>query len=222
MAVGEVFRIRNMADTEFKGMYNGNVYKALAGSETIVPVEAAILWFGNPHARDIDARRLDRTAEFKRLRVKYGAYDNLDDPNGVTPMWESVKPQVEVYTLDGDRVITVVDDPFGEMTATVEVTRSERTEQQGQVEALTAQLADMQAMLNRLVNGETTDPDADPEAAEDAPPGSMVPPPVPGTARPVSNPVPRGQEAATAASLRPPKEAGKPVTEDRPNKVGVN
>lgn len=222
MAVGEVFRIRNMhPDKEFRGMYNGNIYRALPGSETIVPVEAAILWLGNPHSRDIDARRKDRTAEFKRLRVKYGSYDNLDDPNGPTPMWEEVKPQVEVYTLDGDRVYTVVDDPFGEMGTPALVTVGERSQEHDETAALRSQVAELTSLVNQLLGRENVDPDAD-DAEDDMPPGSAVPTPEPGTARPVSRAVPPGQEAATAASLRPPKEPGKAVTEDRPTKVGVS
>lgn len=223
MAVGEVVRIRNAdPEREFRDAYNGNTYRALAGSETIVPVEASILWFGNPGARDIDARRLDRTAEFKRLRVRYGCYDNLDNPDGPTPMWEAVKPKVEVFTLDGERVITVVDDPFGELSAPVNMTNSEHQEERSETAALRGQVAELTALVNRLLGAENTDPDIDPDADEDVPPGSAVPTPEPGTARPVSRPVAKGQEAATAAALRPPKEPGKAVTEDRPTKIGVS
>lgn len=245
MAVGEVWRIRNVGTHEFKDSYNGNVYRAAVGSDTIVPVEAGILWLGNPNTRDIDPRRLDRTNEFKRLRVRYGAYDNLDQPQGVTPMWDNVKPKVEAFTLDGDRVLTVVDDPFGELTAPVELTHQERISDNAMVTALQSQMAEMQSTINQLLGKENEDPDSDP-AHTDAPPASALPAPAVGTARPVSRPVAPGQEAATVAGLRPPANSpaspaplraepgppgngGKPnvpvntpVTEDRPSKIGVS
>lgn len=106
MARLNLVRIVNTDTRTFTSLYAGDRYTVAPGGEEIVPFEAACLWFGNPKLKDINAKERHRTVEFKRLRVKYGAYDNEE-------LFEAIRPKVEVYTLEGERVSTVAEDPYG-------------------------------------------------------------------------------------------------------------
>lgn len=103
---GEVVKVINKQPELVTWQYNSTPYPLRPGIPAIVPVEAMWLWMGHPDAVDIDERRRPRTEEYRRLQIKYGAYADRQ--------WEDVKPRIEVYDLDDNRIYTVVDDPDGE------------------------------------------------------------------------------------------------------------
>lgn len=78
------------------------------GQETVLPIEYATLNVGHPNARDEDKNKW-RTNAFKHIRRRWGFYPGLM----TEAEWETMKPKVELYTLDGERVLSVIEDPEG-------------------------------------------------------------------------------------------------------------
>lgn len=104
---GDMMRVVNVGDKDFTDSWDGNKFSIPAGSEKFIPFDAIEVWLGHPDAMDTSENNRVRLAEYTRLRVRYGAYE-FDD------RWEENKPHLEVYTLDGERITTVIDDPEGE------------------------------------------------------------------------------------------------------------
>lgn len=102
----EMVRLVNKGTEPFTDIYDNVRYTIAAGSEGFAPWEAMILWFGDPRARDADDRHKDRTDEYERLRQKYGVYHE-------DGKFAEVVPHIEVYSLDGQRITTVAEDPEG-------------------------------------------------------------------------------------------------------------
>lgn len=102
--IGSWVRVKNVGNLAWVDRFNNARYEIPAGSEILAPYEAIMLWLGDPDARDIDPRRRYRTEEFRRIRVRCGAYDD-------ELAWEQNRPHLEVFTTNGERITTVVDDP---------------------------------------------------------------------------------------------------------------
>lgn len=116
----QMVRCKNVGDKPFKDGYANVTYVLPPGKDVFVPYDAAVLWFGNPDVFDVSARQRGRTDFYHRLRLRYGAFDDhriLADGSEVRftadELWEENKPQVEVYTLEGERLHTIIDDPEG-------------------------------------------------------------------------------------------------------------
>lgn len=103
---GEVVKVINKSQKPIIWKYNSVKYPLRPDIPAIVPVEAMWNWLGNPELVDLDEQRRPRTDAFMRLQFKYGAYAERQ--------WQDVKPNVEVYDLDDNRITTIVDDPDGE------------------------------------------------------------------------------------------------------------
>lgn len=103
---GEVVKVLNKGESDFRDGWDGQQYTIKPGQDAFVPYDAILNWLGNPAAIDYSESQRDRLSEYTRLRVRYGAYEN----DGA---WEDNKPSLEVFTLDGKRITTVVDDPEG-------------------------------------------------------------------------------------------------------------
>lgn len=102
----QIVRIKNVGTERFSDMYNSQPTIIEPGGETLVSMEAVALWLGDPETRDLDARRKYRTDEYERLLTRFGVYQDEH-------LWDTVRPQLEVYTLDGARIVTVAEDPRG-------------------------------------------------------------------------------------------------------------
>lgn len=102
----QIVRVKNVGTERFSDMSNSQPTMIEPGGETLVSMDAVTLWLGDPDSRDFDARRTFRTDEFERLLTRYGVYQNEH-------MWEQIRPKLEVYTLEGQRILTVADDPRG-------------------------------------------------------------------------------------------------------------
>jgi hypothetical protein len=96
--------------------YDGIPYRLECGKDQYMPIEAARAWFGDERSKHemgtglnrkgIRAWMNDRQTEVRRLRC---IYDNrTGDERTIIN-----HPIVEIYTLDGDRVPMVLDDPLG-------------------------------------------------------------------------------------------------------------
>lgn len=133
----KIVRVRNMGSTPFKFKFDNEPYVVAPSSESLVPYGAMVLVAGNPDARNLNSRQRNRLLEFTRLRTKYGAYE--DDGK-----WEKNRPAIEFYTMDGDRIWTVLDDPDGER-----VNPNLADEQSNAT--LTAQLSSLQAQMSQVL-----------------------------------------------------------------------
>ncbi len=235
-ALSETVRVRNTGTEVFTGRYDGQVFPIHPGSEHFVPFVAACLWFGHPDAMDVDARNKYRTDEVERLRTKYGIYEATammnvpgiaDTPghpwaNDTRDAFLVLTPDVEVYTLAGQKLIMVIDDPEGTTINPDTITQAERAQDQDLIANMKAQMAQMQTMLDKLMSGEVAMANAGP-IGEDVDPNA-----------PESNPEPQANISKVAASTATPgvktttgRTRVKPpvsteVTEDTPERVKVS
>lgn len=145
MAPLRICRAVNEGTIPFKDACDSQVYLINPGSESLIPFDAAVLWFGNPDTIDIDARRRDRTDEYARIRVRYGIYEHEDRLGQM--------PQVMVYTLEGDKINMVKDDPEGILSNPV-------VSDDSTLRSVQQQLLVMQAQQQQLLDAIAKDPAA--------------------------------------------------------------
>ncbi len=138
----DVVRLRNVGTDPWTGKYANQEYRIPSGSEAIVSFAAACLWFGHPDAVDVDDRNRYRTDELDRLRVRYGVYDGDKD------QWDGQTPSIEVHDLDGNRLITVVDDPDGAHLSPAQSSVQEKAALQDQMTRMAQQMKAMQAQID--------------------------------------------------------------------------
>jgi hypothetical protein len=120
------------------------------GQSRRVPIEWARTWFGDdrsaaePVRLDLDGDgRVDmivppRPLEFERLKHLWGAASSMDLWDRANPDYS--RPEVEVTTLDGARITTVLDDPEGTTVNPASQTQSESIVLLDRIAALEAQL----------------------------------------------------------------------------------
>lgn len=144
----QVVRVRNVGDEDFTAKYANVPYTVPAGQETIVPFLAMCLWLGHPDAVDIDKKRQYRLEEFQRLTARYGTYDDLQ-------AWEEQKPKLEAYSIDGNRLVTVVDDYQGNHLKLDTSTVQEKATMMSAMAAMQEQMAAMQRKLEEVQRQES-------------------------------------------------------------------
>lgn len=198
----DVVRLRNVGATDFKAQYANIPYTVRPGQETVVQFAAACLWLGHPDAVDVDEKRRYRTDEYLRLMMRYGVYDGSPLP------WETAKPSVECFTLDGDRLVTVVDDPEGKHLSPATSSLAERERMLDQMARMQQQMTAMQAQVDAKAREDASVANGG-ELDEDTVPEQFRKPPSQG---PLSVPVP-----ATPSAI----DQGAEVTEDTPTRVKV-
>lgn len=116
----DILRVVNRDDYAHVVKWNSRKYTLQPGRDIFIPGACVFTWFGDPRATAryqslVDEEGIpqfipDRPTEIRRLRIKYGAGIDGDEYSfdGVNT------PNVEVWTADGDRVWTVLDDPSGD------------------------------------------------------------------------------------------------------------
>lgn len=177
----DVVRLRNIGSEPWTGKYANQDYRIAAGSEAIVSFAAACLWFGHPDAIDVDDRNRYRTDELDRLRVRYGVYD------GTKEQWDEATPNIEVHDLDGNRLITIIDDPDGAHLSPAQSSVQEKVAMQEQMARMAQQMKAMQAQIDlkdrehvAVANSGDIDEDANPFASKPGTPtavgGESTPP----------------------------------------------
>jgi len=164
---------------EINMRYGGTPYRIPNdGVERIVPADAARLYFGDWDARDLGKNEQNRQKERLKINTKYGLFnapfysyiprDTIGIPDANEPIEEYVPvpdtaklvdarreyihpnlPQVAVYDVDGNRILTVIDDPDGDLLDG----RSKIQDQldKADVKAMTAAMSKMQAQIADLV-----------------------------------------------------------------------
>lgn len=135
-AVDVLVRLVNEGETPFRARYLTDMYEIPVGGESFVAWDVMVNFLGNPNATN-SVNRMDRREYLKRLRVKYGAYD--DDV-----LWEENKPRLGAYSIStGERYRTIVDDPDGSTLHPATTTVADQA-------ALHAQMAEMETRLKVL------------------------------------------------------------------------
>lgn len=213
MALGpyDTVRIRNLGTNEWRDKWNNQYYRCQAGGEALVPFAGVCLWFGHPNAIDVpgDPKKKYRTEEFQRLCVKYGVYDRHqefvpgvvfkdDRGNDKNPI-----PKIEVFDLEGARLVTVMEDPEGSTLAPFTAEEQENIDLRAQMAHLQRQ---MQGLLQQIANDDRGNQaiQVSPNVSDDVAPGHVTPqPPI----------VPVGSPSAGADGhpLIPTGQGGPPV-----------
>lgn len=232
----QMVRIRNVGDKVFRDAFASTTYEIQPGKDGFVPFDAAALWFGHPDVFDVSPRQRARTEAYRRLRTRYGAFDDLDENrNRISSdvKWEENRPRVEVYGLGGERIITIIDDPEGKH---VNPTDPDVAERRGILARLQAVEAESQMLREALAakqrdeeardgvegdggdgdggdgegedggDGETKDPFA-PDPTT-APPTSSGPPPAPGHIPGIPKPKFLGDDTTPDATPDTPTRPG--------------
>lgn len=145
MEDNDIVRIRNVGESRWQDKFNSQRFVVDPGKEVVVPYPAVKLWFGDPTAKDdSNGHRLRRREEFHRLLVKHGM------TSATIEEWEEKRPKIEVYDFDGNRVITVADDPTGR-GVTESVTTVEQAELlQQKIDQMTRQLRQLEVQRSTL------------------------------------------------------------------------
>lgn len=250
----DTVRIRNIGNREWADKWNNQRYRCQPNGEALVPFAGVCLWFGHPSAVDIpnDPKQRYRTEEFQRLCVKYGVYDHHDEfiPGQVFQdergKDKNPLPQIEAFDLEGNKLVTVLEDPEGTSLAPFSLEEQQNLDLRTQIAHLQRQ---MQTLLQQA-SGEDRAAMAikgSPNVTDDlAPPlpnqvqaPIQVPSPTPSDAggHPLipsagqgGPPVPPGfgapvDEDGNEVGPRPdtPMQAGEPeVVEDSPTRVRVS
>jgi hypothetical protein len=217
MASGEVIRIHNVGDTDFVDAFNGRPYRIPANGQLMVDFDAMCLWLGHPDANDFDPRNRVRLAEYERIRSRYGidaralelSLDKI--PFDSDDLFRAMRPKLECFNMAGDRVLTVADDPDGDLLVP---DTSEATSEIGlltaRLQAMEVEQRNLRQQLASQQRTQTALDDAQP-IGEDINPDSPPPPKdIIGTVT----------ESAPAKAPTPP--ARTTPSEDKPTRVRVS
>lgn len=129
-------------EVPFIGKYDGDYIAIPAGGEKIVTEDVMRVWMGDPNLTNT-GRHNDRQDAYNRICMFHHA-------RGLTGNDPDLLPPLEAYTEDGERIITIMDDPTGELTVPDSTGDSDIAKLQRQIEKLEAQ---MQARMAGLVDG---------------------------------------------------------------------
>jgi hypothetical protein len=93
-------------------------YQVKPNSEAFVPFQAMCTRFGHPQSGMVTAGQIPaRDYELRRLEGQFGvsSFDARAEGKSILELMQEKCPNVEFYQLDGTRIITVMDDPEGEL-----------------------------------------------------------------------------------------------------------
>jgi hypothetical protein len=193
-------KIKNVGTEVWDDNQKGNPYTIQPGSEFVVPWGTMCVWLGDPEARDAGKNPV-RQEEVTRITLRYGCQSGLAGDNRAN--WEDAIPKLEAYTLDGERLITVCDDPVGtaQPAAAPLLTPGETAQKIAALEQMIANLNEGNAPTAAAVA------QSDPAFIPTAPGASKNPIPAALDAQgvPTSNPNPL--EVVTSTTGLPPADA---------------
>lgn len=160
---GDTVRAINQEDYDVTVGWGNVNYILKPQKDTFVPAEAIINYFGDPRSTsEMKSMELatgqhawvpDRPTEVRRLRIKWARY-NINNPED-----DLIAPHVEVYTLDGDWVPTVANDPQGERVNAASLTVKDQFDRDAVIERMQAQLDQLlkERNLDQLVEPATVE-----------------------------------------------------------------
>ena len=216
----DLINIRNTGNHAFTlhhDIYGKNHFPP--GAERVIPIQVALVSFGDPKLKGID-----REVGYRMARQMFGFYegitpedswtDEVDDPNAAPgTKIGPLGPKYEAFDLDGNRVQFVLDDPNGDGGTSLTSTGFSPQEQ---IDQLQKQLDHLAKQHAALLNQTTVLPQQEIEMPEAADPESdhddddEDPKPVPAKKTTAAK-VPAAKKAADA-----PKPAARPVGKDKP------
>jgi hypothetical protein len=176
--------VKNLGEKDWRPRLDGHQYGVPAGAAVHLPFDLVAKDLGDPRAGPVErlsiiegerVRLPSREMELERLCVLYGIHSRrMQDPDG-TPVVELLKrmaPNMEVTTVTGELVPTVVSDPEGESPMAVPVDLDSP-------EAVRARMDQMQKELDILVRTneahQRAPVDRNEDVPEDGPSSSKAP-----------------------------------------------
>jgi hypothetical protein len=137
----QLVKIKNIGEVDFRQVFDTHeVVEIPSGEEIIVPWTYMVAFMGDPGLRNYDRWR-EREEAHETFLIKYAG--NL--------------PLLEASTLDGTKIVTILDDPVGdsltpEVTDTTDVGLLQR-----QIDALQARISSFEPTETTIVEDLPTD-----------------------------------------------------------------
>lgn len=167
LSPGDFVQVRNLDDKPLDLLWDSKKYRIAPGAQQPIPFEAAKLAFGDPRSgpqmtsirdfRGVVHWLPDRASEIRRLRC---LYDNqAGDESTVLK-----HPKVEVFDLEGNRVVTVLDDPAGESVTPANQSVSDSNEILALMQRQQATIDMLMKRLHVNESGEEIEPPETPTA----------------------------------------------------------
>lgn len=155
--------------------FQSSVVEILPGKAVFVEWEKALFWLGDPGTQDQRRRE-----EFDRKRTWYGFAQGMMTEDE----WEDMRPKLEVFNQEGERIFMALDDPDGSKANPAALGSAEASTVDARTAALEAQVAQLTTLLAQALNGGQLTPadPSDPNTA-DAAAGTEVPKADPSTAK---------------------------------------
>ena len=156
-----VVQLTNLDDTDFVVRHLKEWYR-IPGNDTVtVPWTTACFLLGDPRKVNLDKKHQARLIEYRRLRVRYGVYENDE-------LWDQKVPNLVVGDIQGRRIPMVADDPEGDRftaversTTSTELLQRAVAQAQQQIDQLTQKLAAQESADVALNAGRHIQPDSD-------------------------------------------------------------
>lgn len=165
---GQIVKVINRGP-DFEDMYDSRPYIIPAGATVMIDYDAICLWLGHPEATDFDPRNRVRTAEFQRLRTRYGVDARALEMSlagqavDTKELFNAMRPKLECFDMSDKPLITVADDPEGNLINPVQATGLDAEGMMhARMQVLEQELANMRAQLAQQQRTEQALNDAQP------------------------------------------------------------
>jgi hypothetical protein len=156
-----VVRVKNLGKVALRGAFDGTAYVIEPGESAILDEECAIKDFGDWGQRNYGTEESTqyRKAEYLRLRGLYGVMPGTRIPSGKfnadgyplevpsEVLLAERMPKVEITTMDGRKIPTVIDDPEGNE---LPLEGGDSTDQNRAIEAMQDQIASLKDALESM------------------------------------------------------------------------
>ncbi len=152
----QLVTIQNEGAEDFTAKYDGDTYTIPAGESSTFPWDVLLVWMGDPAIINEHGGR-QRDEVYSKLASLYGA-------RGLTGNDPELLPKLSAWTLEGEQIITILDDPKGD-------TYAPSVDGDGDIASLQRQIDQMSALLQQRVAGLEDTPDRD-DVDDDAELGS--------------------------------------------------
>lgn len=163
-----IVRLVNEGDRPFRMRYGPLEWLHLdAGQETAVIEEVAWHFLGRWWMDNSNPRLRERANEYQRLRTLYGSYESDET-------WEQNRPRIIAYTMSGERITTVVDDPDGNANQGP-TPMSRELNLESQLAHMQGQILKLQAEVDRKVRSDEATAQPAPPVDVRAPGAPMAP-----------------------------------------------
>lgn len=165
MELADIVRVKNTGNETWTDKFNNQRFVADPGREVIVPFAALCLWLGNPDARDKPSGQAQRRHEYNRLLIRYGGSENVA---------HAKFPTLEAFDFDGNKIITVLDDPDGKGVHEASSTLEEKELLQAKIDEMSRQMTQMQQRMDDHNYDEPLSEDVQEDNPSKVPTGSRV------------------------------------------------